>query len=305
MSRLIACLLIASALLAGASSVAAAQEGSPEAGYPARNLSLLEGLGLPEINLVATDSDVTGAPTEVEAGRYFVTLDNQSVDDEIEVYFVVLPASVTQEQAMADLNSDSDEAPGWFYEATWAGGPNAYLGQKDGAVVELAAGDWFIAVDRSGESGPAGQSPDTTSALKVTGELTAGEGIVGAVPVNLKEYTFEIPASVAAGPQIWELTNTGKQPHFLAVAQVPDGTTFDQVMGLIAFAFTGTPQANLSLGFEDVQDVYDSSVVSAAQRTWIQMDLDPGTYVAICFIPDQETQQPHAAMGMVQVFTVG
>jgi plastocyanin len=34
-------------------------------------------------------------------------------------------------------------------------------------------------------------------------------------------------------------------------------------------------------------------------------DLEPGYYVAICFIPDHVSHQPHAALGMVSVFTVG
>ena len=34
------------------------------------------------------------------------------------------------------------------------------------------------------------------------------------------------------------------------------------------------------------------------------LDLAPGTYIAVCFVPDEETGVPHALMGMVQVFTV-
>jgi hypothetical protein len=37
---------------------------------------------------------------------------------------------------------------------------------------------------------------------------------------------------------------------------------------------------------------------------WFSMDLTPGTYVALCFVPDDETGQPHAAMGMVKFFNV-
>jgi hypothetical protein len=37
----------------------------------------------------------------------------------------------------------------------------------------------------------------------------------------------------------------------------------------------------------------------------LALDLAPGTYIALCFVPDEETGVPHALMGMVQVFTVG
>jgi hypothetical protein len=38
---------------------------------------------------------------------------------------------------------------------------------------------------------------------------------------------------------------------------------------------------------------------------WLALDLQPGTYVALCFIPDEAPGAPHALLGMIQVFTVG
>lgn len=41
------------------------------------------------------------------------------------------------------------------------------------------------------------------------------------------------------------------------------------------------------------------------QITFILMvDLAPGTYAAVCFIPDLETGAPHAMLGMTASFTV-
>ncbi len=37
----------------------------------------------------------------------------------------------------------------------------------------------------------------------------------------------------------------------------------------------------------------------------LALDLARGTYIALCFVPEEETGAPHALMGMVQVFTVG
>jgi hypothetical protein len=38
---------------------------------------------------------------------------------------------------------------------------------------------------------------------------------------------------------------------------------------------------------------------------WIEVDLEPGTYFALCYVFDPNTGQPHVAMGMVDVFSVG
>jgi hypothetical protein len=302
MLRRLAVLVVVATLLIGATSIASAQDASPEAGPPPRDISLLRALGLPEINLVATDDAITGAPDSVEAGRYLVTLDNQSSNSEIEAYFTVLPSSVTQEQAIMDLNSNSEEIPAWVYDATWAGGPNSYSGQTDGAVVELAAGSWFITVDRSSDNDP--QPVDTATALTVTeAAATPRAEMEGVVTVTAQEYAFIIPETVAAGPQIWDFVNAGEQPHFMVLWGVPDGTTMNQVMGTINSFFTGTPTAD-ALRFEDLQDVYDTTFISGGQHQWIELDLAPGTYAAVCFFSDKETGQSHALMGMIQVFTV-
>ena len=34
-----------------------------------------------------------------------------------------------------------------------------------------------------------------------------------------------------------------------------------------------------------------------------ELDLEPGHYLAVCFIPDEETEEPHALRGMVTIFS--
>jgi hypothetical protein len=298
----VASLVLVSVLFVGTASVAFAQDASPEA-RPPRDISLLQGLGLPEINLVATDTDVTGLPQSVAAGRYLVTLDNQAADQEVETYFGILPAGTTLDQAVADLNADSEETPAWVYDATWAGGPNPYAGQTDAVVVDLTEGSWFAAFDRQTDNDP--QPKDTAQTLQVTAATAAATptAIAGAVPVNMKEFTFEIPGSIASGPQIWEMGNTGTQPHFMVLFGVPDGTTMNQVLATVQTFVTGTPAAD-ALGLDDLHDVYDTAFISPGQHLWIQLNLDPGTYAAICFFSDKDTGQLHALEGMVTVFTV-
>ena len=156
---------------------------------------------------------------------------------------------------------------------------------------------WFVAFDRSSDNDP--QPKDTAVALEVTGEAAATPtAIAEAVPVNMKEFTFELPASIASGPQIWDMGNTGAQPHFMVLWGVPDGTTMTQVMGTITSFMTGTPTAD-ALGFNDLRTFTDTSFISPGQHTWIQVNLDPGTYAAVCFFPDKETGQPHAMEGLI------
>jgi hypothetical protein len=47
------------------------------------------------------------------------------------------------------------------------------------------------------------------------------------------------------------------------------------------------------------------SFLSAGRTAWALVDLPPGTYVALCYVPDREVGAPHALMGMIDVFSVG
>ncbi|HET9661362.1 MAG TPA: hypothetical protein VFP05_13580, partial [Thermomicrobiales bacterium] len=152
-------------------------------------------------------------------------------------------------------------------------------------------------------SSDAGQPTDSATRLQVTGELPATAALADAIPILLSEYHFDLPASLVAGPQIWQLTNTGAQPHFLGLVELPEGTTTGQLTEFLDMALTGTPAVS-ALGFDDVQDVYSSVIFSAGQTTWIEVDLTPGTYGVACLVSDRYSQAPHATLGMIQVFTV-
>jgi hypothetical protein len=48
-------------------------------------------------------------------------------------------------------------------------------------------------------------------------------------------------------------------------------------------------------------------IMSSGQSNYVDLELSPGEYVAICFMPDhlgEATGQPHFMLGMMQSFTV-
>lgn len=297
MSRHLVSLVIGLAILTSLVARTSAQE------YAPRDISLLKALGLPEINLVATETEVTGAPTTETAGRYLVTLENQTADTEVEVFLLSPPAGLTTEQALADINARSDGPPTWIYDSALAGGPNPYGGQTDGVVVDLTPGTWWFLVQHNNEP-PVWHLFETI----VSGVASTATEIAGAVPVDLQEYAFVLPEKMTAGQQIWKVSNTGEQPHFFVLAKLPDGTTADAVMDFLMSLESGeggTPAASMSgLSEEDFSFIYDSSFVSADHSMWVQVGLEAGTYGLICWFPDKDTGAPHVAMGMLGVFTV-
>lgn len=45
--------------------------------------------------------------------------------------------------------------------------------------------------------------------------------------------------------------------------------------------------------------------MSIGERNWISVDLQPGPYALICFIPDRGDGKPHFMHGMTKEFEVG
>lgn len=266
----------------------------------------------PELHIRITDTAFEVQP-QVKAGRYVVVVENAITDPSNAASFLGdagadlmrLPEGVTLEQVREELAAPPAEEPGaiempeWVYEAVWAGGPIAAFRGTARTVVDLTPGEWLVLPTNLGGAQP----PEP---LRVTGATSATPS--GTVPfeadvaVDLQDFAFAgLPAQVEQGQQIWELTNVSTQPHMMAISRLPAGTTQE---ALWAFVTQASP-ASEGLSFEDFAPAPGVGYLSAGQTAWAVLDLEPGTYVALCFVPDQETDMPHVLMGMAAVFTVG
>ena len=270
----------------------------------------LDALGLPELRLSVSETGID-VPSEAAAGRNLVVLDNPSPYD-VEVTLFLPPAGLTADRLQATPDSDEGE-PGWFYDAVTAGGVSAEPGGTDRAVVDLApAGDWVVEVGRYPNDDAATTPVDFRESsfmpLLVAGDAPAAADVAAGVTVEMRDDAFAIADRVAGGPQLWAVTNVGQEPHHVVLTRPTVPVTDALVAEWLSFEFgmapaDATPSPNLPT-FDAFADVAYVPVLSAGRTTWVALDLEPGTYVAFCFVSDRETGMPHAAMGMVEVFTV-
>ena len=313
MRRLLA-LLAVFALLAGNIGAVAAQDATPGAMGPSK----LSQLGLPTLQLTASGGAIQ-APAEVAPGQMLVVLDNQ-MEFPTGVSIVQLPEGTSVEEAMAILGPPpapaSPEAgaspaggeeqggppPPLFYEMTWAGGVFAVPGIPGEVVVSLTPGDWVLVGDP--ESGIA---PVT---INVTGEAAspaAGAEITADVEIKQDNenghFYFEMPESIPAGDQIWKVTNDGDQPHELFISKTPRRLTVDEVNILVNLPEDQLPPEGVPNPAE-FQDMGGLAPISQDQSAYFELNLEPGAYVAVCFMPDKEDGAPHALKGMVTIFEV-
>ncbi|MDQ3695351.1 MAG: hypothetical protein M3464_17235 [Chloroflexota bacterium] len=270
--------------------------------------------GYPELRFRLTEERII-APAEIAAGR--VRLVEESEGPLAGHAFVLrVPDDVSDEELAATLANDgsaAEETPAWFYQAWFVGnGDRAMVNRPAIGLVDLKPGRYVIGDPfRPGTEFAVFDAVDTANGTPVaTAEVQAD------VAIDLFEMDFNIPDDVVAGRQIWEVTNTGAMLHEIAIFPVPAGVAKERVVeavlagGEAAFGVETTPEmiaAMDAVGPEWADWTLDLAggvgVLSPQAVSWAQLDLEPGTYAAVCFIPGPDGT-PHFLTGMTTVFDV-
>jgi hypothetical protein len=313
--RMLAFAAAAAIALAG-SAATLAQDATPGPG------GMFDDLGLPELTITVTDEGYSLDQSEVEAGRYLVTLDNQTENPDVYPWIVQLPEGRTVDDiTYADEVAGGTPPPSmetgpteemladlaWLFETYIAGAPSTAAEVARQVVVNLPAGEYAI-----GDEDPFSQMP--AAALTVTGDPAAE--ITGPEPeaavtileegVGGQGFSFVVDGTLTAGPQIVKVVNNSDQPHFVDASQYPEPVTIEQVMASFMFDPSGgaTPSPDM-IDFERVEFVGWAGTQSQGTTQWIVMDPAPGQVLLLCFIPDPLAGGiPHAFEGMAQLFEV-
>jgi len=270
----------------------AAQEATPNTSG-----SAMVALGYPEL-LVRVNGDAFEMPeTTVTARRTLVRLENVG-EESWHGFMLRVPEGVTDEQVVADLGPEAEAPPLWLFEANYPGFPGETLpGQTSLALVDLSPGRYVVL-------------SDTVQPFEVVGDVATPSATSEAEDpmvdgtVRLFDFNFEFPETVVAGRQLWAVTNTGEKPHELLLARSTEPVTAEQVMELMTSPSEEATPTGGGQSFADFEPVGGIGWLSPRVTAWTEVDLVPGTYVALCFVFDPETGMPHVAMGMVAVFTV-
>lgn len=257
----------------------------------------LTSLGLPEVAITVTETGYQVAPAEMSAGWTLVTLDNQGPGDN-SADIMLLPPGETLESLLEAAMADPAAAPpAWIYQATFAGAPWVPAGASGQAVVLLSAGDWVV-------FSPAPLAPATLTVTAADDAPADPSGLQADREVSMQEYAFlGLEEPFAAGRQVWQVSNIGQQPHFFTIAPLPPGTTQAQFMDGLMAMMSGTPEAE-GPAPTDTGTLGGCSTMSHGQTLYLSLDLEVGTYGAVCFFPEPESGAPHLMLGMAQVVTV-
>lgn len=269
--------------------------------------------GYPELTIRLT-ADGIEAPASASAGRTLLIEVNEE-ESPGHAFVLRIPDDVPEATINKALAGPAvaDETPEWFWRSEFLGnGDRAAPGRPAVALVDLEPGRYLV----GNPSRPTAEFArfEVTAAADTT-DATATEPEADVV-AELFEMGFTLPDDVPSGRQVWKVRNTGAMLHEIAIFPVPASATAEQITGAVSaeleVEFGGDPaQARATIDalgpeWKDWSSnfVAGMGVLSPRRTSWAQINLAPGTYGAVCFVPEPTSMTPHLMMGMTEVFTI-
>jgi hypothetical protein len=183
--------------------------------------------------------------------------------------------------------------PAW---AVLVGGPNAPSpGASFDATLDVKEGNYMLVclVDIPEHT------PHFAKGMVRPMKVVAASGTPATLPtpdvtIALTDYAFDVKGNLTAGKHTIKIENMGPQPHEMELIKYNDGKTMKDLDAWMNDP-KGPPPATAIGGV---------SATAIGTPSFVNVDLTPGKYVMICFIPDAKDGKPHVAHGMMKEFTV-
>ncbi len=246
---------------------------------------------LREILIKATDFSFE-APKVIEGGLVAVTMENDGAELH-HLQLARLRDGVTLDQVQKVLTEGPEEA--LFALVEWIGGPSLVSpGGRSRVVLNIPEGQYLLLCFVASPDGVPHFAQGMAVPLTVTASSTDVSEPKADVSVTLTDFAFTMPAQIEAGKQIWKVTNKGAQPHEIPVARLMPGKTLQD-----ALRFLQAPE-----GAPPFEFVGGLQALDSGRTGWAGLDLPPGEYIALCFVPDPASGKAHIELGMVASFQV-
>jgi len=265
-----------------------------------RALSLLLAVGLtapapkfkPAVVTVHASEYAFTAPTTAPAG----TITFRMVNDGKQLHHVAI-VKLLQGKTVSDF-VDAMKKPGpppaWVVAV---GGPNAAVpGQSSDATLTLEPGSYALVcfVPSPGDPTPHVMK-GMIRPLTITPSSAPSVDVPADVNIRLSDYKFGVSKPLTAGHHMIRVTNDAAQDHEVLFIKLPPGATAAGVAEWVEAGMKGPPPA---------MPIGGSSPIARGRSSTIALDLTPGTYGMICFLPDAKDGKPHSVHGMTAQFEV-
>ncbi|HEU5305605.1 MAG TPA: hypothetical protein VFU40_13225 [Gemmatimonadales bacterium] len=186
--------------------------------------------------------------------------------------------------------------PAWV---KWLGGPNGIApGQEANATAVLTPGHYAYLCFIPSTDGKIHLSKGMARPFEVTDGTPASDADLpaGDITIKLLDYDFQPSQPLTPGRHIITVENAGPQAHELVLLRLAPGKKTEDFGKWAESGMKGPPPA------EPVGGVV---TLDKGARGSFEVDLTPGDYGFICFVPDSKDGKPHLAHGMMKTIKVG
>lgn len=180
---------------------------------------------------------------------------------------------------------------------TLVGGPGFTApGGRQRVSLNLGPGTYVLACFVDSPDGTPHVAKGMISFFRVTGTAAQAGQLRSAGTIVLKDFSFVLPQGFT-GKGIYLVVNEGAQPHEVTIVRLAPGKTMEDLEAFLAQ--TGPPA-----GPPPIIPAGGAQGLTGGQVNYLHLNLAPGNYVALCFIPDPASGKPHVALGMLTPFRV-
>lgn len=195
----------------------------------------------------------------------------------------------------AEATKNPGPPPTWI---TGVGGPNpAAPGATAEATLSLEPGEYVMIcfIPSPGE-----RAPHATKGMVSSFTVSEGKEITpmpkGDVKVTLSDYGFAVSKPLTAGKHLISVENSAAQSHEVVMVKLNEGKT--------ATEFGAFIEKDLMKGVPPGMPVGGVGFLDRGRTALFPVDLKPGRYAMLCFVPDAKDGKSHLEHGMVTQFEV-
>lgn len=233
------------------------------------------------------------APKTVKSGINTFRL----VNDGKEMHHLQL-IKLDKGKTMADLAAAlkvQGPPPAWMHEV---GGPNPALpGSTVEATLALEPGSYVMLcfIPSPGSATPHVMK-GMMGAFTVTPEASGASEATADATMHLTDYSFTIDKPLTAGHRVIRIVNDAKQDHEVVIVQLAPGKTAADVGTWVEKDMMKGPPPGKPIG--------GMAGIANGRTGTFPVDLKPGKYGLICFMPDAKDGKSHFVHGMTKEITV-
>lgn len=248
------------------------------------------GHAMPNVVTVVANDYTFEAPANIPAGLTKFVLKGAGQ----QIHHATI-ARLDDGRTVADLQAafkTPGPPPSWV---TFVGGPNVPdPGAEANATVDLSPGNYALICFVDTPDKVPHFAKGMVHGFTVTGASTNAMAPMADVNLVLEDYVFRFDESLTAGHHTIKVTNPAAQDHEIQLIQLAPGKTASDMQRWIA-KMSGPPPGRAVGGIASMKP---------GTTNYFEVELTPGEYLAICFVPDKQDGKPHFEHGMMTQFTV-